>query len=165
MNYGYNYNYNYDAVTGAGALAALTGIWLVMIIIVAIIGLAVGIVCLISLWKLFTKAGRTGWYAIIPILNIITLLDIIGYKWYYVFICLAPVIPLIGWSIGSLVLFLFEIAASIKLVRAYGNKEPIPFTIGLILVPYVFLPIMAFSKKIEYTGQVVKGDIDFNDLF
>lgn len=161
MNYGYNYNYDYDAVTGAGALAAFTGIWLVMIIIVALIGLAVGIVCLISMWKLFTKAGRTGWYAIIPILNIITLLDIIGYKWYYIFALCLAVIPYIGW-LASL---LFNITLMIKLVRAYGNKEPIPFAIGLIFLPYVFLPIMAFSKKIEYTGQVVKGDIDFNDLF
>ncbi|HOZ53965.1 MAG TPA: DUF5684 domain-containing protein [Bacilli bacterium] len=160
MNYGYNYDYS-NAVVGATAFSALAGVWLVMIIIFSIIALAVGIVCIISMWKLFVKAGRTGWYAIIPILNIITMLDIVGYKWYYICAFCLSAIPYIGW----LAALLFNVTYMIKFVRAYGNKEPIPFAIGLIFLPYIFLPIMAFSKKIEYTGQVVKGDIDFNDLF
>lgn len=36
-------------------------------------------------WKLFEKAGKPGWASLIPVYNVVVLLDIIGYKWYYIF--------------------------------------------------------------------------------
>jgi hypothetical protein len=44
----------------------------------ALIGLVLCIVVLAGVWKTFTKAGKPGWGAIIPIYNVIILLQIAG---------------------------------------------------------------------------------------
>ena len=41
-------------------------------------GLAVVVLMVASMWKVFTKAGKPGWAAIIPIYNLIVLLQIAG---------------------------------------------------------------------------------------
>ena len=37
-------------------------------------------------WKIFTKAGKPGWASIVPIYNIIVLLEIVGKPWWYLLI-------------------------------------------------------------------------------
>lgn len=109
--------------------------------------------------KLFQKAGKPAWAAIVPVYNIIVLLEIIGYKWYYVFMFLFSFVPYIGYVI----ILLFKITLGLKLSKAYGQS--VGFGIGLALVPIIFLSIFAFNDKINYIGPSVNGDIDFNDLF
>lgn len=62
-DYSYDYYYSdpyaYEAVGGVLAIVAV--IWLIMA--------AVLIFSLACQWKLFKKAGKPGWYAIIPFLN------------------------------------------------------------------------------------------------
>lgn len=110
-------------------------------------------------WRMFEKAGRPGWAAIVPIYNTVVLFDIIGYKWYYIFFLLLGSIPVIG----QILLILFTVHYSIKLAKSFG--QAVVFGIGLALVNPVFVAILAFSKDIKYIGQTVNGDIDFNDLF
>ncbi len=124
-----------------------------------IIFLALIVFLIISYWKLFEKAGYEGWKAIIPVYNIIVLLDIIGYKWYYVFVFLLNFIPVVG----TLFLILYMVSYNVKLSKAFGQS--VLFGIGLFLLPYVFASIIAFSKDINYVGKTVDGNIDFNDLF
>lgn len=138
-----------------GMVAALLGfigtffvIWLAVIVFMIIVN-----------WKMFTKAGKPGWASIIPIYNIIVLFEIIGYKWYYIFLLFLGVIPVIG----QIALILFVISYSIKLAKSFG--QGVGFGIGLLLVNPVFVAIIAFSKDINYVGPSVNGDIDFNDLF
>jgi len=138
-----------------GMIAALLGfigtffvIWLAVIVFMIIVN-----------WKMFTKAGKPGWASIIPIYNIIVLFEIIGYKWYYIFLLFLGVIPVIG----QIALILFVISYSIKLAKSFG--QVVGFCIGLWLVNPIFVAIIAFSKDINYVGPSVNGDIDFNDLF
>jgi len=138
-----------------GMIAALLGfigtffvIWLAVIVFMIIVN-----------WKMFTKAGKPGWASIIPIYNIIVLFEIIGYKWYYIFLLFLGVIPVIG----QIALILFVISYSIKLAKSFG--QGVGFGIGLWLVNPIFVAIIAFSKDINYVGPSVNGDIDFNDLF
>ena len=109
--------------------------------------------------KLFQKAGKPAWAAIVPVYNIIVLLELIGYKWYYVFVFLFSFVP----YVGPVIILLFKITLSLKLSKAYGQSTG--FGIGLALVPIIFLSIFAFNNKINYIGPSVNGDIDFNDLF
>ncbi len=124
-----------------------------------IIGIALMIFSIIVYWKLFEKAGKEGWKSIIPIYNTIVLFDIIGYKWYYIFVSLLGIIPIIG----PILLLLFMISYNIKLAKAFGQSTI--FGIGLWLLSPVFAAIIAFSKDINYVGKTVDKDIDFNDLF
>lgn len=43
-----------------------------------IIYIAILVIMLVSMWKIFTKAGKPGWACIVPIYNIIVMLDIVG---------------------------------------------------------------------------------------
>lgn len=129
----------------------LAGIWFLI--------LALLIFLLVVNWKMFKKAGKPGWASLVPVYNTIVLLDIIGYKWYYIFFTLLGVIPIIGFVLS----LIFMISLNIKLAKSFGQSEA--FGIGLWLLKPVFAAIIAFDKSINYVGPTVNGDIDFNDLF
>lgn len=124
-----------------------------------IVFLALFIFIIVANWKMFQKAGKPGWASIVPFYNMIVLLEIIGYKWYYIFLFFASMIPIVG----QIIVILFTITYSIKLAKSFGQE--VGFGIGLWLVNPVFVGIIAFNKEIKYVGPAVNGDIDFNDLF
>ena len=147
------YGSDYSSTAAVGA--AFAGFFLVWLVII----LAVAVFAIIVQWKIFTKAGKPGWAAIVPVYNVIVLLDIIGYKWYYVFCLCLGAIPIVG----SIALLLFGITMNIKLAKSFGKD--VGFGIGLLFLSLIFQSILAFSKDINYVGPAVNGDIDFNDLF
>ena len=132
-------------------LGIFAGFWLIWVAIIVLF--------IIANWKMFEKAGKPGWASIVPIYNVIVLFEIIGYKWYYIFVSALALIPVVG----SIALVLFAISYSIKLAKSFGQSTA--FGIGLWLLSPIFIPIIAFSSDIKYVGPSVNGDIDFNDLF
>jgi len=71
----------------------------------AIVGLLVAILVIAGLWRVFTKAGKPGWAALIPIYNLIVLLQIVGKPAWWLLLFLIPgvnVIMLIFILIGAL---------------------------------------------------------------
>ena len=46
--------------------------------VIGLIYLAVLVLMVASMWKIFDKAGQPGWAALIPIYNVIVLLQIVG---------------------------------------------------------------------------------------
>lgn len=121
--------------------------------------LAIMIFLIVIQWKLFEKAGKPGWAAIVPVYNYVILLEIIGFKWYYVFVFFASAIPVVG----GVITILFSIVMNIKLAKSFGKDTA--FGIGLCFLSPVFTAILAFNKEISYVGPAVNGDIDFNNLF
>lgn len=121
--------------------------------------LAIVIFMIVVKWKMYEKAGKPGWASIVPVYSTIVLFDIIGYKWYYIFLLFLGGVPVIG----GVALMLFTISYNIKLAKSFGQSTG--FGIGLALVNPIFVAIIAFDKDIKYVGQSVNGDIDFNDLF
>ena len=85
-----------------------------------------------SMWKVFVKAGKPGWASLIPIYNIIVMLEIIGKP--------------IWWIVGFFIPFVNFIAAFLVLIplaEKFGKGTG--FGIGLVLVPFVFFPMLAFG--------------------
>ena len=95
------------------------------------------ILSLISVSTIFEKAGKPGWAALIPLYNIIVFLEIIGKPWWWIFLLLIPFFNII-WIIS----------ASIRLVKSFGDKSV--SAIGLICLPFLWLPLMAFDKNATY---------------
>ncbi len=141
------------------ATSSLIGIIAGLGIAVVFLAFAIGIFSIIVTWKLFEKAGKPGWYSIIPVYNYVVLLEIIGLKWYYIFGYCLSFIPVIG----SFAIILYSIVLSIKLAKSFGKE--VGFGIGIAFVPIIFEAIIAFDKSITYNGPVVEGDLDFNNLF
>lgn len=86
----------------------------------------------ISLWKIFEKAGEPGWQAIIPIYNLAVIMKIVNKPWWWALLALIPYIGFI-WTIWGLNL----------LVKRFGKSEL--FTVGVIILWFIFLPILAFG--------------------
>ena len=63
-----------NAVYGTnGEMAAAEGGGIVMVIYLALV-----VISIVALWKVFTKAGKPGWASIIPIYNTIVIIQIAG---------------------------------------------------------------------------------------
>ncbi|MDB5726772.1 MAG: hypothetical protein JWQ16_3526 [Novosphingobium sp.] len=56
------------------------------------------IILVIVLWRIFHKAGRPGWLAIIPIVNTIVLIQIAGHSGWTVLFYLIPIFNIV-WAI------------------------------------------------------------------
>ena len=141
MNYDYyTGSYNYDGLFGA-----LAG----MLAFIAILSLAVAIFGIIVMWKIFKKAGKEGWIAIIPLYNVYTLFEITWGNGWYCLLLLTAIIPAIGWIASAVV----TIITMIKLAKAFGKDTG--FTVGLVLLSLIFLAILAFDKS-TYLGVPTK---------
>jgi ABC-type sulfate transport system permease subunit len=129
---------NYDAasVDYAQAILAFIGILLIPLLIISII-------CIISQWKIFSKAGKPGWACIVPIYNIIVLLEIVGKPIWWIFLFLIPCVN-----------FIFGIWTINLLSKSFGRSEA--FTIGLLFLPFIFYPVLGFGNY-SYLGPAGDG--------
>ncbi len=124
----------------AAGLALFSGVFL-------IIWLAVAAVMIISMWKIFEKAGVEGWKAIIPVYNGWVLAEIAGKPGWWALVGLGAIIPLLGIFAG-IAAFVLYVLIAIELAKAFG-KDTV-YAVLLILVPVVGFPILAFSDA-KYT--------------
>ena len=123
MSY-YDYSNDYTTAAAAGA-----GIGVGMIIFY----LAIAALMLVSMWKIFVKCGKPGWACLIPIYNIIVMLDIAGKPAWYVLLFFLPIANIYA-------MWVCYDGMAKKLGKSTG------FTVGMILLPIIFFPILAFSK-------------------
>ena len=134
--YGYDYG-SYDS--GVGSIVA--GALLVPIII----GLLMGAYSIFVMWKIFVKAGKPGWIALIPFYNMYTLFEITwGNGWIFLSM-FAVIIPVLGYIAFFVILFL----TMIKLSKAFGKSDG--FAVGLIFLSIIFMSIIAFDDS-TYLG-------------
>lgn len=113
------------------AIFAFMGIYVIVLLVIAVFAI-------ICMWKIFTKAGQPGWASIIPFYN------------YYVLFEIA-------WGNGLLFLLLLIPAANfvvliilwVKLAQSFGHSAA--FAIGLLFLPIIFLPMLAFGSS-QYIG-------------
>lgn len=107
-----------------------------------------------SLWKIFQKADRPGWIALIPVYNIYVLLKIAGKPGWWLLLYLVPVANLI-----------FYIWTLNMVSKSFGKDEG--FTVGLFLLGFIFFPILAFgpSRYLGPYGNPVEFQLRQNPAF
>jgi hypothetical protein len=108
---------------------------LIPIIIFAYLGLTF-LVVLISWFKIFSKSGQAGWKALVPFLNLFV----------FTKISQKPV----WWIIIYLILPIGYVLLSFQVAKLFGKN--LIFSIGLLLLPIVFFPLIAFGKS-EYQNK------------
>lgn len=108
-------------------------------LIILIIFLIILLIISISNYKLLKKAGRKGWKAFIPFLGTYELFEISGIDGYLIFIQFIP-------AVGHLIYKTIKMINKVKLSEKF-NQTNVLFQVGLILLPIIFLPILAFSDK------------------
>jgi hypothetical protein len=95
--------------------------------------LALAIAVLAGLWKVFEKAGKPGWAALIPIYNLFVYAEIAGKPIWWAILLFIPCANLIVW-----------ILLSIGVAKNFGKSEV--YGIGLGLLSFIFLPLLGFSN-------------------
>jgi hypothetical protein len=106
------------------------------------------ILIIASMWTLFKKAGKPGWASIVPIYNTLTILEIIRKPWWWLLLMFIPLVNII-----------YAIWATNLFVKSFGKNEG--FTVGCILLPMIFYPILAFSKDTKYIYNTTN---EMNDI-
>ena len=103
---------------------------------VTIVWLAIVVLMIAAMWKVFTKAGQPGWAAIVPIYNYYVLDEIAGRPgwWLLLWLFLSPIA---------------YIVISFDLAKRFGKGAG--FAIGLILLPFIFWPMLAWGDA-TYTA-------------
>src|SRR5258708_357552 len=98
-------------------------------IVCGLFALAFVLVMIAALWKVFTKAGQPGWAAIIPIYNLVVLLNIVGKPLWWIILFMIPIANIYA---------IFSVA--IALAKSFGKSSG--FGIGLVLLGIFFYPIL-----------------------
>ena len=99
--------------------------------------LALIILLLASQWKTFAKAGQPGWACIIPVYNVIVLLQIAKKPIWWIILLFIPFVNII-------IIILVNIAVAENFGKGAG------FGLGLVFLPIIFFPILAFSDAKYY---------------
>ena len=126
--------------SGNEAAATITGL-IAFFAAFALVFIAIAVVTLIGMWKVFTKAGHPGWAVLIPVYNFILLLRIAGLAWYWVFTPLIILIPILG-AIAYLV---WVVWVHHRISTRFG--QGVGFTIGLTLLSPIFWLILGFGSS------------------
>jgi hypothetical protein len=94
----------------------------------------------VGMWKAFEKAGQPGWAAIVPIYNIVIVLEIAGAPLWWLLLYFIPGVN-----------FVVAIIVMMKVARAYGQGDG--FGLGLAFLSSIFWMILGFGDS-RYSGPV-----------
>jgi hypothetical protein len=110
----------------------------------ALIGAGIGIVVFMlaivvfmitCMWKVFVKAGQPGWACLVPIYNLVVLLQIVNKPTWWIILMLIPIVN-----------FVILIIIYNRLSLSFGKGGG--FTVGLIFLSIIFWPILAFDSSV-----------------
>ena len=118
--------------------------------IAGLISIAI-IISIASLWRVFTKAGKPGWAAIVPFYNAWVLAEISSNPGWWglvaalgIFINQTSKASAVDQLISILCLVLY---ALIVLGIAKNFKKSTPFAVLLVLLPFIGYPILAYGSS------------------
>lgn len=115
-----------------GMFAAMSGMFL-------LVWLAIVVILVIGLWKVFTKAGQPGWAAIVPIYNLYILLKIAGRPGWWLLLFFIPLVNIA-----------MAIVLSIDVAKAYG-QGPVFGIVLLFLLGGIGYLVLGFGNY-RYVG-------------
>ena len=105
--------------------------------------LGCAVLMIASMWKVFSKAGKPGWAILVPIYNMIVMLEIVGKPLWWIALML---IPLVNIVIGIMLV--------VDLAKSFGKSTG--FAVGMIFLSFIFYPILGFGSA-QYIGPGGEG--------
>jgi hypothetical protein len=105
---------------------------------------------IISMWKVYEKANKPGWAALVPVYNLIIMLEIAKKPTWWVAMYFVPFANIV-----------FMIMTLNGVSKNFGKDEG--FTVGLVLLSFVFWPILAFSDA-RYVDSKLPLNTDLLDM-
>lgn len=105
---------------------------------------AFAVFAIITMWKMYRKANKPGWAAIVPVYNFVVLLEIVGRPIWWILLTFVPLVNIY-----------VAIVVALDLAKSFGKS--IGFGVANFLVPFITYPILAFSKNARYVGPAAEG--------
>jgi hypothetical protein len=106
---------------------------------IVVLELAILVAIIAGFWKVFVKAGKPGWAAIVPIYNVIVLLEIAGRPLWWILLFFIPLVNII-----------MAVIVGIAVAKNFGKSDA--FGIGLGLLGFIFYPVLGFGGA-QYQGN------------
>ena len=102
-------DYSYlDSTAQAGAIAG-------GFIVSLVISLIIAVFCVVCMWKVFEKAGKPGWAAIVPVYNLWVSFEIGGQEGWKSILAYIPVV--------NIVALVFSIMATMETAKRFGKSN------------------------------------------
>ncbi len=139
--YDYNDYYNYGGTSYTDA--SVTSIFAIFGTLMWIMAI-VSILMIVCMWVIFRKAGKKGWEAIIPVYNIIVLLEITRLPIWYIVLYLIPFANIYA---------MFKV--NIELAHRFGKSTG--FGVASVFFSIICMPILAFGKA-QYDSNQASSD-------
>jgi hypothetical protein len=124
-------DYSYSTTDPAAVLAIISAS--------TVPALIVGVILVVALWRVFTKAGRPGWAALIPIYNIYTLVKVAGKEGWWTILFFIPIANVVA-----------AIIVALGVAKNFGKSGAFGF-FGLFLFNLIGYLILGFGKA-QYVG-------------
>lgn len=118
---------------------------------IMIFSLILSLIIIISYWKIFNKAGKPGWVALIPVYNYIVMIQIAKLPIWYIILFFIPVVN---------IYILFKI--NIEMAKKFGKSSG--YGIGMTLLSVIFVPLLAFSDSV-YEEMKIDANTNPNNTF
>jgi hypothetical protein len=115
--------------SGSGLVIGMIGVVVALVVIAVMVA---------AMWKVFAKAGQPGWAALVPIYNLVVLLNIVGKPLWWIILLAVPIANIYA---------LFAIA--IALAKSFGKSTG--FGLGLVFLSIFFYPVLGFGSA-RYVG-------------
>lgn len=100
---------------------------------VILVSLAIGVLMLVAVWKVFAKAGEPGWASLIPFYNTYVEFRMAGYNPWIFLLLLVPVVNIV-----------LALLVSYKIGETFG-KGPVFNIVWMVLFPVVGWLILGFG--------------------
>ena len=157
-------NYNPSDLFAVIFASSFFIIYLIIFLVMILFVTAICVFAIICNWKLLEKAGEPGWKALIPFYSYYVATDfsltkptsLVAFIVFTAALVITPcsAIPWVGILVGSLSWLAIVLANG---VLNFGMAKAFGQDIALCVLAIFFAPIiraiLAFSKKIEYTGD------------
>jgi hypothetical protein len=101
------------------------------------LGLILVVFFVATFWLIYKKANQPAWACLIPIYNLIVFMWIIKRPAILLLLLLIPIVNII-----FAIIFLNGLSKSFN--------QGAGFTVGLIFLPFIFFPLLAFGKSYQY---------------
>ena len=131
------------------------------IITIFTVAIALVVLYIVGMWRIFEKAGENGGKCLIPFYNQYTMYKMFWKTKYFwivlvlsiangIFNGLALTIPALSTvvSVISLVTFVFAVFLNYRISASFGHG--IGYCIGLLLLPFIFTLILGFNQDEYY---------------
>lgn len=101
-------------------------------------------------WRTFEKGGKPGWACLVPIYNLICMIEIGKSPTWWIILMFVPFINIV-----------FAVLLLNALVKSFDKDGG--WTVGIIFLPFIFYPMLAWGDAHYQYGDFESGDLNVED--